>query len=119
MLEGELEYNYQKEAAKRMINNLDGVRGVTNKIQIKSKTHDEIEKMDIKNALRRNWSINDEDIEVNVLGNRVTLQGTVNSFYQREEAERIARNAPGVYTVNNELAIEYNELNGCYKSGGI
>lgn len=109
VLEGELQYNYQKEAAKRAINNLDGIKGVTNKIKIKSETHDEIEKMDIKNALRRNWSIHDEDIEVKVSGNRVTLNGTVNSFYQRDEAERIARNAPGVWTVDNELVIDYDD----------
>ncbi len=107
VLEGELQYNYQKEAAARVIKNLDGVKGVTNKIKIKSETHDEIEKMDIKSALRRNWSIDDEDIEVKVSGNKVTLNGTVNSFYQRDEAERIARKAPGVWTVDNELVIDY------------
>jgi len=107
-LEGELEWNYQKEAAKRSVNNIVGVKAVTNKINIKSETHDEIEKKDIEFALVRNSSLDSEDISVKVSGNNVTLKGIVHSFYERDEAERIAWNAPGVWTVDNELVIEYN-----------
>jgi osmotically-inducible protein OsmY len=106
-LEGELNWNYQREAAKDAIKNLLGVTGVTNSIKIKSETHDAIEKMDIENALTRNWSVNDQDIRVKVEGSKVTLEGLVNSPYQKEEAERIAWNAPGVWTVDNLLSVEY------------
>jgi len=106
-LEGELEWNFQKEAAKDAIKNLMGVVGVSNNIKIKSETHDEIEKKDIEDALKRNWSINEKDITVKVSGHKVTLTGMVNSWYQKDEAGRIAWNAPGVWTVNNELVIEY------------
>ena len=98
-----------KDAAKKLVNNQLGVRGVINNITIKSETRDDIEKKDIESALMRNWSIDDDDIRVKVSGNRVTLNGTVNSFYQRDEAERIAWNAPGVSTVDNELVIDYDD----------
>jgi len=106
-LEGELNWNYQKEAAKKLINNLAGVIGVTNNITIKSLIHDEIEKLDVEAALARNWSVNSQDIHVKVKGTKVTLTGSVNSYYQKNEAGRIAWNAPGVWTVDNELVIEY------------
>jgi osmotically-inducible protein OsmY len=106
-LEGELQWNYQREAAKKAINNLSGVLGVTNNIKIKSETHDAIEKKAIECALQRNSSIDDLDIQVDVVGNNVTLSGTVDSFYAKDEAEQIAWNAPGVWTVDNELVIEY------------
>lgn len=106
-LEGELEWNYQREAAKKAIKNLAGVMGVVSNIKIKSDTHDSIEKAAIECALERNSSIDDLDIEVDVEGNNVTLKGTVNSFYAKDEAEQIAWNAPGVWTVDNELVIEY------------
>ncbi len=106
-LEGELNWNYQREAAKDAVRNLLGVTGVTNNIKIKSETHDAIEKMDIENALTRNWSVSDQDIRVKVDGSKVTLEGIVNSPYQKEEAERIAWNAPGAWNVDNLLAIEY------------
>jgi osmotically-inducible protein OsmY len=106
-LEGELQFNYEREAAMDAVKNLMGVTGVSNNIKIKSTAHDAIEKMDIESALRRNWSINDDDITVSVSGTNVTLKGTVTSWYQKNEAEKIAWNAPGVWAVNNELLVEY------------
>ncbi|MBC8152822.1 MAG: BON domain-containing protein, partial [Bacteroidetes bacterium] len=84
-----------------------GVKGVTNNLTIKANLHDALEKMDIERALSRNWSIDSEEIDVSVSGNRVTLNGTVDSIYQKDEAGRIAWNAPGVRAVDNELVIDY------------
>jgi osmotically-inducible protein OsmY len=106
-LEGELPWNYQKEAAKSAVNFLAGVKGVTNNIKIKSNSHDAIEKRDIEDAIGRSWSIDDSDIKVAVSGTTVTLSGTVNSWYQKEEAGRIACNTPGIWHVKNELVVDY------------
>ncbi|MEO6284102.1 MAG: BON domain-containing protein [Dyadobacter sp.] len=106
-LEGEFNWNYQREAAERIVKKLAGVKGISNLISIKSETHDEIEKMGIESALARNWSIKEQDIHVKVDGTKVTLTGDVDSWYQKEEAGRVAWNAPGVVTVNNELVVEY------------
>ncbi len=106
-LGGAVQWNYQKEAAKEAIKNLAGVKGVFNDIRIKSNTHDTLEKMDIEQALMRNWSIDEREVHVEVTGSNVTLHGKVGSIYQRDEAGRIAWNAPGVQTVDNELAVDY------------
>lgn len=106
-LTGQVEWNYQKEAARKAVKNLTGVMGVTSSISVQSNWRDAIEKEDINHALDRNWSINSEDIEVAVSGSRVTLNGTVDSIYQRDEAGRIAWNTPGVNTVDNELVVDY------------
>ena len=106
-LSGELEWNYQKEAATNAIKNLLGVTGVGNNISIKSETQDRVEKMDIESALRRNWSIDDRNITVTASGHKATLTGTVDSWYEKDEAARIAWNAPGVWSVENELVVQY------------
>jgi osmotically-inducible protein OsmY len=106
-LDGELEYNYQSEAAKDAVKNLLGVTGVSNNIKIKSTTMEVVEKADIESALRRNWSIYDNDVDVKVTGHKATLTGMVDSWYQKEEAGRIAFNAPGVWSVDNELIVDY------------
>jgi len=106
-LEGELPWNYQKEAAKNAINFLSGFKGVSNNIKIKSESHDSIEKKDVENAIARSWSVDDSDIKVEVSGSTVTLTGTVDSWYQKEEASRIAWNTPGIWHVKNELEVDY------------
>lgn len=106
-LEGELTWNYQKEAAKNAINYLTGVKGVTNNIKIKSESKEVIEKKSVEAAIARNLSIDDSDINVSVSGNTVTLSGVVDSWYQKEEAGRIAWNTPGIWHVKNELAVDY------------
>ncbi|MCF6141174.1 BON domain-containing protein [Flavobacterium sp. K77] len=106
-LEGELPWNYQREAAKSTINYLQGVKGIANHIKIKSEVQDAIEKKDVEKALERHWSINAEDIHVKAEGSKIILTGNVTSLYQKEEAGKIAWNTPGVWTVDNKLEVEY------------
>ena len=105
-LNGDVEWNYQKDAVKTSVRNLDGVKVLTNDIRVQPQSSDEIEIGDIERALQLNWSTEDQDINVSISNNNVTLNGTVNSYYQKDEAEKIAWNAPGVWTVKNELVID-------------
>ena len=106
-LEGELPWNYQREAAKSAVNFLTGVKGVTNNIKIKSDSHDAIEKKEVEDAIGRSWSVDDSDINVSVTGTTVTLSGTVDSWYQKEEAGHIAWKTSGIWNVKNELVVDY------------
>jgi|ERR1019366_1198540 osmotically-inducible protein OsmY len=106
-MEGELGWNYQKEAARRAINHLDGVKGVTNNIVVKAESHETIEQKEVEKALARNWSLNKQDIKVKAVGHNIILTGTVSSWYQKDEAGKIAWLTKGVDTVDNELVVEY------------
>ena len=109
-LQGQLQWNFEREAAIDAVKNLLGVTGVSNNITIRSEANEKIEKADIESALRRNWSIYDRDIDVKVSGHTATLSGTVDSWYQKTEAGRIAYNAPGVWSVDNELVVDYDNV---------
>jgi osmotically-inducible protein OsmY len=106
-LEGEVAWNYQKEASENAINNLSGVKGVTNLIHVKTESKDIVEKKAVENALKRSWSIKEHEVKVAVNHDKVKLTGLVHSLYQKEEAGRLAWNAPGVCSVENELAVIY------------
>jgi osmotically-inducible protein OsmY len=106
-LDGTLPWNYQKDAANHSVKYLEGVKGVINNIKIKSESQDIVEQKTIEAALGRNWSINANDINVSVFGTKVKLTGTVGSWFQKEEAGRIAWNTPGIWTLENDLEIEY------------
>jgi len=107
-LDGKLEWNHQKQAAQQSASTIDGIKVLTNHIEIETDSPDDVEKADIEQAIQRNWAMNSQDVQVYVSGNKVILNGIVHSFYQKEEAERMAWNAPGVRSVNNELVIDYN-----------
>jgi len=106
-LEGELQWKYQSDCVISSIKNLLGVTGISNKIKIKPSTEEVIELQNIVEALRRNWSIDDRNIEVSLKNHNVIMSGKVNSWYEKNEAERIAWNAPGVWNVINKLEVDY------------
>jgi len=106
-LEGDVDFYLYRETAQKTVEIVKGVKNLINKIQVNSKTTDAVEKKTINDALIRNWAIDEKMIKVDVFGNKVTLSGMVNSIFQRDEAERLTWNAPGVWTVHNELLIDY------------
>lgn len=104
-LTGELEWHYQKEAATKVVNNLIGVKGLINNIRIDSNLTAPINKEIIKQALKNHVAIDLADIAVKVDNNEVILEGTVDSLYQKELAEKITWKAPGVRNVKNNLKV--------------
>jgi len=106
-LEGEVAWNYQKEAAKKAVINLIGVKGVINTIAIRANAGDVINPKDIYKALLRSGSLNCEDIKLEVQGHTLILTGSIDSWYEKEEAARIAWNAPGVLKIENQLTVKY------------
>lgn len=104
-LEGNVEWQYQREAAERAMQRLRGVLNVSNSIKVKpSLTADNI-KSRIEESLRRLAQLDASRITVDTHGSEVTLQGQVRSWQEREEALRTAWSAPGVTNVTNELAV--------------
>ena len=109
-LEGQVIWNYQKEAAAKAIGHLIGIKGVTNLIKIKAEVQNELETKNIQRALQSNWTLHSENIRIKVDGKRVTLTGSVSSLYQRDLAEKIVWKTPGICSVENELEIEHNPV---------
>ncbi|GAB2981425.1 BON domain-containing protein [Mucilaginibacter puniceus] len=105
-LEGELEWEYQKVNARTAIQNLTGVRSVTNLITIKPKLQPYELEQKISAAFQRQAAIDANKVTVSVVGNKVILSGKVRSFAESEDAENTAWAAPGVYHVENKLTVE-------------
>jgi osmotically-inducible protein OsmY len=106
-LKGEVEWQYQKQDAERVIRRLSGVKGVTNLITVKPYVAPSDIKSKIEQALVRSAELDAKRITVDVVGSKVILKGTVRSWAEREEAERQAWLAPGVTSVDNRITIEY------------
>ncbi|MFA6060338.1 MAG: BON domain-containing protein [Taibaiella sp.] len=108
-LEGEVEWEYQRANAKTAIANLSGVRSITNLIVVKPKVRASDIEQKISTAFLRNASLDANQIKVNVMGSKVTINGMVHSFAEKEAAATAAWSAPGVTEVENRLEIEIPE----------
>ena len=106
-LQGEFGWWHEKNAAEEAVHHLVGVKGVTNLITIKPKEAPADIESIVKDAIERNSLLVAEQILVEAVGNEVILRGKVRSYTAREEAERVAWAAPGVFSVTNELDVEW------------
>jgi len=106
-LKGEVEWQYQKEDAERVVRRLQGVTGVSNLIAVKPRTTPAELKNKIEQALVRSAELDAKNITVDVEGSKVILKGAVRSWAERQEAERQAWAAPGVTSVDNRITIGF------------
>lgn len=105
MLRGEVEFGWQRRTAEAEVRRLRGVRGVTNLVQVQPATRPDGERIrrDVQRALLR--GIGTERVTVEVDGDTIVLGGVVRSWWERDQAERVAWSAEGVRAVRDRLLV--------------
>lgn len=105
-LEGEVQWQYQRDAAKDAVKDLQGVKGITNLVTVRPAASTFLIKDNIKKALQRMANIEADNISLVTDNKTVTLKGKVRSWREKEEVEQVVWSTPGVSAVKDELVIE-------------
>ncbi len=106
ILSGEVMWQYQRKAAESAVRKLSGIAGVVNNILIKPAVYPSDIKKKIEDALARYAEIEAQAIRVIVReGNKVSLEGKVDSWEERQAVENAAWSVAGVQSVDDRLSI--------------
>jgi osmotically-inducible protein OsmY len=101
-LSGEVEWDFQRSAAEAAVRGLLGVKGIVNKIAIKTRAiQPAVIKANIEEALKRAAEREANRIGIEILGTRVILSGKVRSFAELRDVKGAAWSAPGVTSVDD------------------
>jgi osmotically-inducible protein OsmY len=104
-LQGEVEWNFQRESAVHAVRDLHGVIGVNNLVTLRPHVREADVQAKIEAALKRSAEIDARRIHVQAIDGKVTLSGNVRSATERREAALAAWAAPGVREVENHVVV--------------
>lgn len=105
-LSGKVNWEFERRAATDCIRKLNGVVGVTNRIELKPRVSGSNVKNLIESALKRHAELESKAIRVSVQGpDSVVLEGKVDTLAERLAAENAAWSAAGVASVDDRITI--------------
>jgi osmotically-inducible protein OsmY len=104
-LEGNVTWNFQRDAAERAVRYLTGVVTVRNDISIKPGASASQVKEKVQAALQRQATDDAKTIKIDTAGGKVTLTGHASSWRSITDAENAAWSAPGVFEVVDQVTV--------------
>lgn len=109
-LTGEVEWDFQRVAAQRVVADLRGVKSLENQIALAARTPAENAEQSLKNAMFRNPQIDASHVNVAIIDHVATLTGHVSSLAQKKQAGLATWACPDVTQIDNRLEVRTDHL---------
>jgi len=107
-LNGNVDNLLVKEQAENIALTVKGVKGIINLIDLEDKNISDSElKENVETALLQNPSTESYEVNIDVNDGQVTLSGEVDSWQEKNLAEKVAKGVDGIHTLNNNIIFEY------------
>jgi osmotically-inducible protein OsmY len=107
-LTGTANWQYQRDEAEFVASNIVGALDVFDEIDLTFPTPSGGDvKESIRKAFKRNAAVDADDLNISTNNGTVTVEGTVSSWAEHDEAIGAAWAAPGVTSVRDDLAVVY------------
>ena len=104
-LAGDVEWDFQRQAASNVLRHLYGVTGISNAISLRSKPLSHAIEQEVQTALKRRAIRDIDSITVSIDGADVILGGSVHSWSEQALARHAAAGMPGVRKVIDNIRI--------------
>jgi osmotically-inducible protein OsmY len=107
-LTGHADWQFQRDEAEFVASNVPGVIEVWDDVQLTRSDPGVANTEDsIRMALMRNARLAEEALAIDARNGTVTIEGTVGSWSQHDDAIAVAWAAPGVTAVDDRILVEY------------
>lgn len=106
-LVGTVPWNYQRNVARRLMEEIPGVRSVLDDIKVVPQLPfaATTAERNIKAAFVRNAQIDADQVHAVISGSEIELTGTTRTWAERKEAADVAWDTPGVTKVHNNIHV--------------
>lgn len=105
VLEGEVDFEFQRHEVERMVRNVRGVVGVTDLVTVMPPTSASDIQIQIEDTFRRVAEVDARHVQVQVSDHTARLFGHVHSMREANVARAAAAAAPGVARVESHLVV--------------
>ena len=105
LLDGQVDWDYQRREVERMVRHVRGVLGITNGIEVEPPVSADRVEATIEDAFKREAEVDARHIRVQVTDHTAKLYGHVHSLKEAAAAAAAAAAAPGVASVDSHLVV--------------
>jgi osmotically-inducible protein OsmY len=105
ILNGAVDWTYQRDEVESTVSKIPGVRGITNNIAVNNKLGPSNIISEIEKAFQHIVAQHAQEIHVEIKGAKAILKGVARAWFEKQIAEEVVREKLGIQEVDNQITL--------------